>query len=147
MCLTESTILFCFHSVRMSLLILGHVVVTLLAFCTCQCDFCAHDFHLHLNFRFFGPSLILSIKKRPKLFHSPAKCIINMLLRQGFSLFFLPVQPCRKMNAVYARECIGNEYAAFVFMSGKVPAFFTVQNREYCIMSHFRKVLSQITPG
>ena len=59
MCLTESTILFGFHSVRMSLLILGHVIVTLLAFCTCQCDLCAHDFHLHLNFRCCYSAILL----------------------------------------------------------------------------------------
>ncbi len=33
-CLAESTIFLGLHSVRMSLLLLGHIVVTLLAFCT-----------------------------------------------------------------------------------------------------------------
>ena len=39
-----------FHSVRMSLLILRHVVITLLTFCTCQCDSNAHNFHLAFLF-------------------------------------------------------------------------------------------------
>ena len=64
MSLAESAVLLSLHSVRMSLLILGHVVVTLFAFCTCQCDLCAHDFHLHLNSNFFRLLLmLLSIKK------------------------------------------------------------------------------------
>ena len=46
----ESAVLLGFHSVRMSFLILGHVVITLFAFGTCQCNSCAHDFHLHLIF-------------------------------------------------------------------------------------------------
>ena len=32
----------------MSLLILGQIVIALLAFCACECNLCAHDFHLHL---------------------------------------------------------------------------------------------------
>lgn len=30
----------------MILLILGHVVIAVLAFCTFQCNSCAHNFHL-----------------------------------------------------------------------------------------------------
>ena len=42
MSLAESAILLGLHSVRMSLLILGSIVVTLLAFGTSQSDFCTH---------------------------------------------------------------------------------------------------------
>ena len=51
MSLAESAVLLGLHAVRMSLLILCHVVVTLLALRACQCDLCAHDFHLHLYYR------------------------------------------------------------------------------------------------
>ena len=43
MCLTEFAIFLCFHSVRMILLFLCHVVIALLAFCTCQCNLNSHD--------------------------------------------------------------------------------------------------------
>ena len=71
MCSTESTILFRFHSVRMSLLVLCHVVITLFAFCACQCNFRAHNFHLHNFIVCFSDALFLGIKKRPtsKLFY------------------------------------------------------------------------------
>lgn len=93
MSLAESTILLSFHAVRMGLLILRHVVVTLFANRTCQCNLCAHDFHLHLNFRCFSVSFChalllagsrqnLSIKKRPKLFHSPHYYITRKVIRQ-----------------------------------------------------------------
>ena len=49
MSLAESAVLLCLHAVRMSLLILRHVVVALFAFCACQCNLSAHDFHLRLN--------------------------------------------------------------------------------------------------
>ena len=84
MSFAESTILFGFHAVRMGFLILRHVVVTLLTFCTCQCNSCAHDFHLHLIFSYSRSNL--SIKKRPGLFHSPHYYITTSLPRQ--SLFF-----------------------------------------------------------
>ncbi len=107
MSLAESTILLSFHAVRMGLLILRHVVVTLFANRTCQCNLCAHDFHLHLNFRCFSVSFChalllagfrqnLSIKKRPKLFHSPhyyitRKVIRQYLFYQAFSGFLFEV--------------------------------------------------------
>ena len=65
MSLTESAVLLGLHPVRMSLFVLGHVVITLLTFCTCQCDFCTHNFHLHVLFLFLGLFLFLRIKKRP----------------------------------------------------------------------------------
>ena len=51
MSLAESAVLLGFHTVRMSFFVLSHVIVALFAFCTCQCNFCAHDFHLHLYYR------------------------------------------------------------------------------------------------
>ena len=42
MSLAESAILLDLHSVRMSLLILGSIVITLLAFGACQSDFRTH---------------------------------------------------------------------------------------------------------
>ena len=67
MLLAESAILLDFHSVRMSLLILRRIVVTLFTFRTCQCDSCAHNFHLSLVVfcRRPGRPSILGIKKRP----------------------------------------------------------------------------------
>ena len=41
--LAESAVLAGFHSVGMSLLILGQIVIALLALCTCQCNLCSHD--------------------------------------------------------------------------------------------------------
>ena len=88
----ESTIFACFHSVWMSFFILCSIVVTLLAFCTCQCDSNAHNFHLAfsqicvtvaINCRFLG------IKKKPSLL--PFAMIEYHTLRQSsrlFSLFF-----------------------------------------------------------
>ena len=72
MSLTESTILFGFHSVWMSFLVFCRVVITILAFCTCQCYFRAHNFHLHNFIVCFSDALFLGIKKRPtsKLFYS-----------------------------------------------------------------------------
>ena len=99
MCPSESAILLCFHSVRMGLLILRHVVITLFAFCTCQCNSCAHDFHLHLKFRccvfwsFFFMQRNLSIKKRPIFFHSLNYYNIGMKKRQSFFVIF--VTNCR----------------------------------------------------
>ena len=48
MSLAESAVLLSLHAVRMSLLILRHVVVALFAFSACQCNLSAHDFHLRL---------------------------------------------------------------------------------------------------
>jgi len=48
MSLAESAILFGFHSVRMILLVFGRIVITLLAFCTCQSDSCTHFFYLRV---------------------------------------------------------------------------------------------------
>lgn len=49
-CFTESAILLCFHSFRMRLLILCHVVIPLLAFRTRQCNPYTHNFHLRYYF-------------------------------------------------------------------------------------------------
>lgn len=42
----ELTIFLCFKTLRMILFLLGHIVVTLLALRTCQCNLNAHNFHL-----------------------------------------------------------------------------------------------------
>ena len=68
--LAESAILLGFHTIRMSLLILSHVVVTVLAFRTLQSNSCAHNFHLAFNIFTYVLLMvanhpILGIKKRP----------------------------------------------------------------------------------
>ena len=78
----ESAILFQFHSFRMSFLVLFCVVITLFAFCACQCNSRAHNFHLHKFIVCFSipqsrcaveisQRIHLGIKKRPtsKLFY------------------------------------------------------------------------------
>ena len=70
MSLAESAVLLCLHAVRMSLLILRHVVVALFAFCACQCNLSAHDFHLRLNSFvrrsfFYLIAIVFEHKKRP----------------------------------------------------------------------------------
>ena len=70
MSLAETTVLLSFHSVRMSFLILCHVVVTLFTFCTCQCNSSTHNFHLALlNLVYvLRPAYLphfLGIKKKP----------------------------------------------------------------------------------
>lgn len=49
MCLTETTILLCFHTLSVDSLVLCQIVITLFTLCTCQCDFNSHNFHLHLK--------------------------------------------------------------------------------------------------
>ena len=64
MLLAEPAVLVHFNSVRIVLLVLLGVVVALFAFCACQCNLSAHDFHLRLNSLLFVP-LKKGIKKRP----------------------------------------------------------------------------------
>lgn len=66
MSLAESAVLLSLHAVRMSFLILRHVVIALLALRACQCNFCAHDFHLHLYYRssHFCPGTNFEHKKK-----------------------------------------------------------------------------------
>ena len=63
MSFAESTIFFGLHAIRMCLFILRNVVVPLFTFCTCQCDFYAHDFHLHCVFAL--SLVILADQRRP----------------------------------------------------------------------------------
>jgi hypothetical protein len=42
----EPAVLFGLHPVGMKLLVLGQIVVTLLALCTCHSDLYTHNFHL-----------------------------------------------------------------------------------------------------
>ena len=131
MSFAESTIFFGLHAIRMCLFILRHVVVPLFTFCTCQCNLCAHDFHLHLNFRCFSVSSFsalcfaglrqnLSIKKRPKLFHSPYHYSITMSMRQSFSLFF-----CRKS------ACFRGFSGFFHIFSMFLPFFQLISHHRY----------------
>ncbi len=62
--LAESAVLANFHTIRMSLLILGRIVVALLAFCAGESNSCTHGLHLHqITF------LIVEVKKnRPLIF-------------------------------------------------------------------------------
>ena len=52
--LTETTVFLGFHSVWMKLLLFCHVVVTLFALRTCQCDSYAHNFPPRFYTFFFG---------------------------------------------------------------------------------------------
>ena len=67
----ELTIFLCFKTLRMILFLLGHIVVTLLALRTCQCDLYAHNFPPRFYTFFAGDSCenhqFLGIKKKPKL--------------------------------------------------------------------------------
>ena len=83
MSFADSTIFLDFHSVWMCLFVFCSIVVTLFTFCTCQCDFYAHDFSTSMcllspadsrfcrmqRFRFlrqtFFFALNLGTKKRP----------------------------------------------------------------------------------
>ena len=65
----ESAVLLCLHSLRMVLFLFCHVVITLFAFSTCQCDFYAHDFHLHCV---FALSLVILADQRRPLHFCPA---------------------------------------------------------------------------
>ena len=69
MSLAESAVLLCLHSLRMVLFLFCHVVITLFAFSTCQCDFYAHDFHLHCV---FALSLVILADQRRSLRFCPA---------------------------------------------------------------------------
>ena len=64
----ELTIFLSFHSLRMVLFLFCHVVITLFAFSTCQCDFYAHDFHLHCV---FALSLVILADQRRSLHFCP----------------------------------------------------------------------------
>lgn len=110
--LAESAILLGFHSVRMGLLILGCIVVTLLAFCTCQCYFCTHlstsTYSLSSNFKHKKKSQNSSRLSNitQKRFRVNYFCDTNRVLfyriGQGF-LFLLPAQhtrpACRSLPA------------------------------------------------
>ena len=52
----------------MVLFLFCHVVITLFAFSTCQCDFYAHDFHLHCV---FALSLVILADQRRSLHFCP----------------------------------------------------------------------------
>ena len=81
--LAESAILFGLHTLRMILLFLRHVVISLLALSTCQCNSYTHNFHLHISIRVF-----LRSKKKTSVFHTPLYNIIRACGSQGFFVDF-----------------------------------------------------------
>lgn len=68
MSFTEFAVFLCLQTFRMILFFLCHVVVTLFTFRTCQCDFYAHDFHLHCV---FALSLVILADQRRSLHFCP----------------------------------------------------------------------------
>ena len=85
----ESTVFLGFHSVRVILLFFCHVVISLFAIHTCQCDLYAHDFHLRLITFFAGglrkpPSFR---HKKKAYFHSP--CYLTTPAGRMSSTFFI----------------------------------------------------------
>ncbi len=81
-CLAESAVFLCFHSVRMSFLILCHVVITLFTFRTCQYNFCAHNFHLRLHSNLFLYSLFFRkfLKDFPNFEHKKKTSSISRIV-------------------------------------------------------------------
>ena len=61
----------------MVLFLFCHVVITLFAFSTCQCDFYAHDFHLHCV---FALSLVILADQRRSLHFFGAEYIVGVTL-------------------------------------------------------------------
>lgn len=62
----------------MSFLILSHVVVTLLAFCTLQCDSCTHNFHLA---SYFFVNLLLGSLRGYLIFRHKKKTYFHSLVQ------------------------------------------------------------------
>ena len=103
----ESAVLLCLHSLRMVLFLFCHVVITLFAFSTCQCDFYAHDFHLHCV---FALSLVILADQRRSLRFCPAfaartSAISGIKKRpSSMSLFFCSTGTacCQQISPKYA---------------------------------------------
>ena len=117
MCSAESAIFLSFHSIWMSFLFFCHVVVTLFAFCTCQCDFYTHNSHLQWLIYFS----VLGTKKRP-ISSRPFTISYSICLVKCFSHhflhFFVTVQPCtdywnRCEGACSQSNVFHNLYMAF----------------------------------
>ena len=115
-CFAESTIFLCFHSVRMSFLILRSIVITLLTLCTSQCDLRTHlatSTCIYSDFSvlpFDDPVVqILSIKKRPKshlaslIYHRKhaASTDFLIILEISFMLFMGTVENFHKMQSFF----------------------------------------------
>ena len=111
MSLAESAIFLGFHSVRMCFLILRSVVITLLAFCTCQCDLGTH-FSTSTRFYTFSSRINLCIKKRPEthlallLYHTSLPSV-NLFL--NFFTNHLPF--IDKNDKIYAYKCLFHCFA------------------------------------
>ena len=87
MCSAESAIFLSFHSIWMSFLFFCHVVVTLFAFCTCQCDFYTHNSHLQWLIYFS----VFRHKKKTyfiSLVHYSTFHFLSQALSHNFSHFF-----------------------------------------------------------
>ena len=110
----------------MSLLILCHVVVTVLAFRTFQSNSCAHNFHLAFNIFTYVLLMVashqfLGIKKKA-YFHSPKHCIMwtngsqaSFLIFQ-FSIFTFTILYLHPQYSIihpvlpaFHRKCQGND--------------------------------------
>ena len=117
----------------MSFLILGHVVIAVLAFCTFQCDSCAHNFHL----AFFILHYVLPMVAKPSkfrhkkktYFHSPVDCIIADAWKSSLFLMFIFFYILLKLLLLlvlrfqpYIRQMLCRLYC-----SSRTDAFFLLQ--------------------
>jgi hypothetical protein len=114
----ELTILLCFHPVWMCLLIFCHVIITLFAICTCQCNLYAHT--IHLRFLFVAQyyplmSRRLSRHKKKALF----LCLINIAyliiyVNFFFTKFYFSLIMTGISNTFYIIVSV-NLYKLFIF--------------------------------
>ena len=72
----------------MSFLILRHVVVTLFAFCTCQCDSNAHNFHLAFSFFSTTAATLSNFRHKKKAFASSIRLHIITYTNVSVKAFF-----------------------------------------------------------
>ncbi len=84
--LTESTIFFCFHSVRVCFLILCHIVITLFTILTCQCYLNTHNFPPPYYFLILRHKKKTSSIARYRITNAPLKVKENILF---FLLYFI----------------------------------------------------------
>ncbi len=125
MCSAESAIFLSFHSIWMSFLFFCHVVVTLFAFCTCQCDFYTHNCHLQLLIYFS-----VFRHKKKTYFISPVHYITFQLLSQVFftrlSAFFY--SPHKRHPYIQYKKIL------FIFLPYRSPCrgiFFDSQRKTF----------------
>lgn len=120
----ELTIFLCFKTLRMILFLLGHIVVTLLALRTCQCNLNAHNFHLqcfHLRESFF----YFLHKKKTQLPCRPSS-LSHLIHEVKCFAFFIEVFLIKiKMSTL-------NSTFFHIFI---VLPFCTIRSLFYCIFS------------